>query len=372
MPLVEDLWWDGVRAVSGRSTVSAALAALGTSRFDEVLAVGKAASAMVLGARERLERICPTLVVTKPDHGVAALRDLLDVEIIEAGHPVPNERSLHAGNRLLERVQAAPKDARVLLLISGGASALAERLVPGMSLLELQRRTEELVASGLDIHAINEARRQWSLLKGGRLLRAFRGAELRVLAISDVEGDDLTVIGSGLGDCRGSIARSRGAVIASNADARRAVVASATRHALPVRYSEESLYGNVRAVATTLAQVIADGPSGLYIAGGETTVELPPDPGRGGRNQSLALALALELAHRDVDAEFVAAGTDGTDGPTHAAGGVISTRHFDAEQPAHTALAGADAGTYLANRGALFVTGPTDTNVMDLCVCLKR
>ena len=353
-------------AVRGAACVRTALAAQPFAA-DRVVAVGKAAAGMYQGASDCLTPNLPGLVVTK--HGHAAPLSDIDVAFVEASHPIPDAASLAAGERLLRMVRAAGAAERWLVLISGGASALAEVLKGGMTLAEWQARNQALIAGGADIHAINAARREWSLLKDGRWLANFSGAAVQVLAISDVSGDDINVIGSGLGAVhRLPAGRANCRIIASNAHARDAAAAAAAAAGEPVRCNEQTLDGELFAVARRVAAAVRSGPAGIYLFGGEPTVTLPPSPGEGGRNQSMALALARELS--DCAVELLAAGTDGTDGPTDAAGAWLHTTGHDAAR-LDAALANADAGTYLAARGERFVTGPTHTNVMDLLVCRR-
>ncbi len=140
---------------------------------------------------------------------------------------------------------------------------------------------------------------------------------------------------------------------------------SATR----VLSNEETLYGDVGSVAAQIGQTLADAGSGIHIFGGEPTVVLPPEPGRGGRNQDLSLRLSGEFAAHSIPSMAVVAGTDGTDGPTDDAGGWAQAMLWSVEAAA--AIAAADAGTFLEQSGALFTTGPTGTNVMDLVVAIS-
>lgn len=385
MSLLAELWWSGVHAAGGEQAVNRALASDTGRPFaaTEVLSVGKAAASMCMGALDLLPAKTQALVVTKSGHAGRLKEVHSQVELIESGHPIPDVQSLLAGQRLHERVRLCPKDAHLLVLISGGASALAERLPPGMSLIEWQRKTQALVASGATIQQINAQRSKHSLIKSGRLLKSFGGAQVRVLAISDVEGDSLAVIGSGLGDVSLVDSLTATEVVASNATARAAIVEAAARQGIVVQENSETLYEDVFAVAQKMAQVIRLGPPGLYLWGGEPTIELPEKPGRGGRNQSLALALARELSAAQsaaqegdgadaLSVEVLVAGTDGTDGPTSAAGGWLRSASDCSLAELTRALDAADAGSWLASRNELFVTGPTDTNVMDLALCLKR
>ncbi|MDH3450636.1 MAG: DUF4147 domain-containing protein, partial [Gammaproteobacteria bacterium] len=252
---------------------------------------------------------------------------------------------------------------------SGGASALAEALPDDMTLSDLRAMTDEMIATGKTIGQINARRKQASLIKDGKLVAAFNGAEIRVYAISDVEGDAIATIGSGLGDCHRAVATASTKIIASNRIAREQASGRAAELGLTVRLNEETLYGDVFELAPAVGERLRDAKPGVYVWGGEPTVMLPVSPGRGGRNQSLALALAEYIAGRD-DISILVAGTDGTDGPTSAAGGLVDGRTWSDPEAARMALAKADAGSYLKRHDSLFVTGPTNTNVMDLAIAI--
>jgi len=304
--------------------------------------------------------------VTKDGHGGTLPEG---VELIEAAHPVPDARSLAGGRALREAVEAIPEGSRLLLLVSGGASALAEDLVAGKTLDELAALNRTLLASGKDIVAMNAERRKVSRIKGGGLLGHFRGAGARVLAISDVPGDDLKVIGSGIGSAPVSPSFGFEAeIVASNEYARDAAAAVARARGLEVLANDEALHGDLTALAAKLGPRIRAMAQGVLIFGGEPTVVLPDSPGRGGRNQGLALALACEIAGCE-GLTVVVGGTDGSDGPTNAAGAVVDGGTWG--PGAEEALQAADSGTYLDSRDALLVTGPTGTNVMDLVIALR-
>jgi hydroxypyruvate reductase len=270
---------------------------------------------------------------------------------------------------LLEAMREQGPDSRLLLLVSGGASALVEALRAGHSLDELQSLTVEWLAGGLSISQINANRAERSRVKAGKLLREFRGSELRVYAISDVEGDDISIIGSGIGDTKLSSASSSVKIIASNAIARDAAARFATDAGYRVQINDESLYGNVSDVAAGIVQTLLKGEAGVYIWGGEPVVHLPDHPGIGGRNQSLALSVAMGIKGRH-GISVIAAGSDGVDGVSDAAGGIVDSATVDDTEDARHHLERANAGTWLATHGAAFVTGPTDTNVMDLVVAI--
>lgn len=358
------IWQAGVDAVGGYASVSAALSDDTTSP-DQIIAVGKAAGAMMRAALDHFRDV-PALVVTKDGHG----DDLPEtVRLIEASHPVPDERSLQAGRALRETVSQMPAKSRLLLLVSGGASSLAEDLTDGHDLNDLAALNRRLLAAGLDITAMNVERRKISCIKGGGLLSHFGGASVQVLAISDVPGDDLAVIGSGIGSAPtpcpfGFDAR----IVASNTHARRAAANAAKAMGIPVLAQEESLHDDLGALVARLTPIIRDMETGAYIFGGEPTVVLPDTPGRGGRNQALALSLAHVISGTN-DISIVAGGTDGSDGPTDAAGGIVDGRTWGVG--ASDALVRADSGSYLAEKCALLTTGPTGTNVMDLLIVLR-
>lgn len=360
-----EIWQAGTAAVDGYAATKAALVAR-PARPDHILAVGKAAGAM---ARAALE-ICgdvPTLVVTKDDHA----RGLpTHVEVIEASHPVPDARSLSGGRALRDAVTSMREGSELLLLVSGGASALAEDPVQGRTLDDIAALNRQMLAAGLDITAMNKRRRKLSRIKGGRLLEYFGGARVRVCAISDVPGDDIAVIGSGVGaalpERRFDYACE---IVASNATARRAAKEAASALGFEILGEEESLHDDLNTLAPYIGARLREMPPGALILGGEPTVVLPENPGKGGRNQALALELAREIEGVDGLA-VVVGGTDGSDGPTEAAGGIVDGATWEAS--AADALARADSGTWLAAKGAQLVTGPTGTNVMDLAIALKN
>ncbi|NRB01791.1 MAG: DUF4147 domain-containing protein [Rhodobacteraceae bacterium] len=359
--LLSTLWHAGVNAVKGDAAVKAALPL--PTPPTHIIAVGKAAAAMAAPAAAAYPD-APCLIVTKYDHAEGAPAD---ATVIEAAHPTPDAASLQAGQALLEAVAACGTQAHLLMLVSGGASALAEALPEGWDLAQLKAETQRLLASGADIHAMNTRRKEISRIKGGKLLAGFGGAQVTTLAISDVEGDALGVIGSGIGEMgEGSNAAFTAQIVASNAIARGAVAAAAD---LPIHTNEEALYANVTELAPAIAQKLRDMPPGLFVIGGEPTVLLPDAPGLGGRNMALGLMLARELAGVE-GLSVLVAGTDGTDGPTDAAGALITGATWDPS--GEDALNRADAYPWLKAHGALFTTGPTGTNVMDLLLAIKR
>ena len=370
---LETIWWAGVDRVGGYRCVQEALAGGAISTITHVAAVGKAASPMARAALDHFGADLPALVVTKHGHGDARRTRYPGLRLIEAGHPVPDEQSLEAGSALIDFVAGAGGEARLLLLVSGGASALAESLPGDMTLDDLQAMTQAMLAEGLDIHAINAKRKEISGIKGGKLLARFSGKSALVLAISDVEGDDISVIGSGIGMIPASrqAGKLQAEVIASNAIAREACEQAADSLDIETIVSSENLHDDVFGVAADLAVTVKAGAPGLYIFGGEPTVVLPEEPGEGGRNQALAVAFAREIAGAG-DISALVAGTDGSDGPTGSAGGFVTAQDWERFPGGAAALAAADSGSWLRKSGGLFITGPTGTNVMDLMLVLKR
>lgn len=366
---VKSLWWAGVHAVQGRGSVQACVLNNNIAKPDMIIAVGKAAEDMTLGAMDVFGTAIPTLIATKYDHTTGDWGKLPNVTIQEAAHPVPDQSSLKAGRLVLERLQNAPAGGHVLCLLSGGASAIAEHLNADVDLPALIALNETALAEGLSIGQINERRRSMSALKGGRALEKFMGGAVTVIGISDVEGDAFSVIGSGLFDAR-LCNNAQSFLAGSNAVARGAAVAQAHASGLNVVVDDETLYRDVTDAAHMISEQLLNGPKGVYIWGGEPTVVLPKNPGKGGRNQALALEVAQRIKGQD-GITCLVAGTDGTDGPTTAAGGIITGHTVSDFKSAQDALDRADSFTYLQDQKALFTTGPTGTNVMDLVVAIK-
>ncbi|GAB4345236.1 MAG: glycerate kinase [Gammaproteobacteria bacterium] len=392
-----------LRAVNGRTSVARALTASPWEHSGiHVVAVGKAAEAMALGAREAMDgRIRSGLVITKHGHAGSELSGDPRFTLLESDHPLPGPASFRAGAVLLRFLKEAPTDAALLFLLSGGASSLVEVPVKGLSPDDYRRVNEWLLGSGLDIHQINAVRKRLSAIKGGGLIRFLDGRDAQCLLISDVPGDDPASVGSGplilspvppLDDLDGApgwlreiLARcgkpaSGGEttvphrIVASNALARGAAREAAQSLGYAVMDHEALLTGETLETGRRCAQRVRDGAPGVYLWGGETTLRLPANPGRGGRNQSLALSAALELRGSE-GCLLLAAGTDGTDGPTEDAGALVdggTVQRGEAQGlEAEDCLDRADAGTFLAASGDLLRTGPTGTNVMDLVIGLK-
>ncbi len=377
--LLLDLYAAALHAVDGRRCVRAALAGEppAGARSVVVFAVGKAAARMALGAFDALgPRIARAFVVTKAGHVDAALRDDARVTVVESAHPVPDERSLAAGAQLFAETRSLAPGEWPLLLVSGGASSLVEVLREGVTLADLAAQTRGWLADGADIATINAARRALSQLKGGGWVAQLQGRAGLALFLSDVPGDDPAVIGSGLAaPAPGGHDVLRRRVIASIDDAVRAVQVAARAAGSSVRVGARRFAGDAEALGTAFATELATRAADVVVYGGESTVRLPRDPGRGGRNQHLALAAARVLRGAPGLA-LLAAGTDGTDGPTDDAGALVDggtwQRILDAGLDPGAALARADAGTALEAAGDLVHTGPTGTNVGDLVIGLSH
>jgi glycerate 2-kinase len=367
-----DMFRTGLAAVDGRRRVRAALA--GRSRKGPVsaFAVGKAAASMMQGAVDALGDSLVRGLVVAPDGAIPpALSAQPGMQALEAGHPRPDRRSLAAGEALLAFASATPAGTRVLLLVSGGASALLEVPAPGVGLAELAALYERSLAEGLDIEHLNRERVALSRVKGGRLAGLFPGAALEALMMSDVPRDDPAVLASGLLDAPGLAPQ----LVGSIGEALEAVARSAASRGLRTVLGTQRLAGNAEAAARRICHELAVGDADLHVHGGETVLRLPAQPGRGGRCQHLAVAAARAIAGH-ADLLVLAAGTDGRDGASEDAGAIVDggtvERAADAGLDAAAALASADTGRLLEATGDLLYTGPTGTNVGDIVLALRR
>lgn len=391
--------------------------------FDKiyVLGAGKAGGPMAAVLERWLgPRLSAGLVNVKYGHVVPLRR----IELNECGHPVPDDNGLRGAQRIAELAAQAGADDLVVCLISGGASALLPLPAPPITLEQKQQVTRLLLACGATIHEINTVRKHISAIKGGQLARLAYPAAVLTLALSDVIGDDLGVIGSGptvpdptryadalavldrygLRDrvpsavrqrleqgAAGAVAetpkpgdevfrRTQTLIVGSNRLAVAAAEAMARRLGFRTLVLSTMIEGETREVARVHAaiarEIAASGkpirPPACVISGGETTVTLR-GKGLGGRNQEFVLAAAIELAGLQKTV-VLSAGTDGTDGPTDAAGAVA-----DGATLARAERLGLDARRYLDQNdsyhffealGDLLKTGPTNTNVMDVRLVL--
>lgn len=387
--------------------------------FGAAFALGKAAAAMARGARAAgvLPPGVPRLLIRT--HSAPGLLDLAWTQRT-GGHPVPDRQSLAAGERLAGFLEELPEDQPLLVLVSGGGSACCELPAPGLTLDDLTGTYRALLAGGVPIGPVNAVRKHISALKGGGALRlAERAPRILALLLSDVPDDDPGTIASGLFAAdpttyAQALAAVAGLVVPERVR-RHLQGGHAGEHAETLKPGDPALgkveslvVGSVANAVDTVAQEIeragfqvSRGPlageaaeaarmliskgralgqpahaSGVaLVLGGETTVTLGRQPGKGGRNQELALAAAREIAGRP-DELVLTLATDGEDGPTQTAGAVVDGGTWEAVAGAgidpHTALDRHDSATALAAvHGALLETGPTGTNVGDLAVYLR-
>jgi glycerate 2-kinase len=392
-------------------------------RIDNLFLIGAGkASAAMAAAMELLlgDRIAGGRICVKYGHGAP----LTHCQLFEAGHPVPDASGVRAAEATLYLVSQAGQRDLIIGLISGGGSALLPLPQPGLNLADKQETTRLLLACGASIHEVNAIRKHLSAIKGGRLAQAAAPARIISLLLSDVVGDDLDVIASGptvpdrstftdcrkilerydltgkipasvseliAGGMRGDLAETPGAddpafkrvaniVVGSNRDA----LAAAQEKAAALGYRPlvltSRLEGEAREVARFLVQILTEvhhsgqpmAPPGCLLSAGETTVTLRGS-GKGGRNTEMALAAAIHLDGA-TECILLSGGTDGSDGPTDAAGAIVDgqsvRRAAEMALDAATALANNDSYSVLAATGDLLITGPTRTNVMDLQIGL--
>ena len=366
-----------------------------------LVAAGKAAWQMAHAAVEALGRVDGGVVVTKYEH---VRGKILGVNCYEAGHPVPDENSFAATEKALELVQGLTAEDTVLFLLSGGGSALFEKpLLPG---IELQDITGQLLASGADIVEMNTIRKRLSGVKGGRFAQACAPAQVFSIVLSDILGDPLDMIASGpavpdTSTCAQALAIAEKYHLKLSGQAK-ALLAQETPKMLdnvttritgsvrelctaaaaacrelgyePVLLTDQ-LCCEAREAGSFLGSIVrthtGQGKKLAYIAGGETVVHLT-GKGLGGRNQELALAAAPALA--GLDAAVFSVGSDGTDGPTDAAGGYVDGDTLSALTAkgwnVFDTLQNNDAYHALKAVDGLIITGATGTNVNDAAVAL--
>ena len=370
-------------AVDGRRAVHQELTRRPLHGQWHLVAVGKAAAAMAQGAVDALRsQLAGGVIVVPVDHVPSGFDPAAHGLVVRYGsHPMPDGASLAAGAAVADFVTGLAADAQVLFLVSGGASSLVEWLVPGASLGDLQTLNRWALQSGAPIAQVNATRRQISRLKGGGLARIAQGRRTQALMISDVPGDDPRVIGSGLlhafPDASADVPEVPVRIVASLRSACLAAAAAARAQGLSSRVVRARFEGDAAELGVRFVASLARQPAGLVqVRGGESTVRLPAQPGRGGRNQHLALAAALELERRRLlGASLLAAGTDGIDGASSDAGALVDAetcqRGRDGDCDPDVSLARADSGTFLEAAGDLLHTGPTLTNVGDLVLGLR-
>ncbi len=386
-----------------------------------LIGAGKASAAMALALEKLLgDRIDAGLIITKYGHGVP----LRFSRLMEAGHPVPDENGCRATDALLDLVGRAGPDDLIVCLISGGGSALTPAPAEGIPLADKQETTRLLLASGATIHEINTLRKHLSRIKGGKLCAAANGARITSLILSDVIGDDLDSIASGMtapdpstfADClviltaynlqdripkvirdhfeNGASGRLQETpkpgdalfskvsnhIIGSISDALAAAEKKAASLGFEPMVLTSTLHGEARETAKALCSIAREIktfarpviPPACLLSGGETTVTVK-GRGRGGRNTEFALSAAIELSGTN-DTLLLSAGTDGSDGPTDAAGafacGSTLVRAEGLGLTTGRYLKENDSYNYFRLLGDLLRTGPTHTNVMDLQILL--
>jgi hydroxypyruvate reductase len=363
-----------------------------------LVAIGKAACGMYTGAKAALaSHLHETLVITAPAYSQSLAAS---VPITLGAHPVPDQSSLDAGQTLCDFVQQLPSERHLLLFISGGASAMVELLQPELQLSDLQRANHWLLSSGFAIGQMNVVRKGLSRIKGGGLLDFLPPLQATGMLLSDVPGDTLADIGSGLLVNEPHLAEKLALlplpdwlramlaapvtpqrtpvpvqIIASNTHAMNAIAASLARDDLPL-FVHDQISGDALEQAQQIGRFLLHAEAGYHLWGGETTVRLPPAAGKGGRNQHVALGIALELAGTDNQIMVLSAATDGIDGNSPDAGALVDQTTIARGQQlgldAMAALTTANSNAYFAALGDLVHTGPTGTNVMDVVIACKQ
>jgi glycerate 2-kinase len=405
-----------LKAADPAAAVARHLERRNLSRFHHiyVIGAGKAGASMAKAAERILgKRITAGLINVKYGH----LAKLRRIELNESGHPVPDAHGVDGAARIAGLALGAQKDDLVVCLISGGASALLPLPASGITLDEKQAVTRLLLACGATIHEMNAVRKHISRIKGGQLARLAWPATVESLLLSDVIGDDLDVIGSGptapdsstfaraagifekyrisgrvppavrdriAAGMRGEIpetpkpddrifSRVRNVVVGSN----RLALDAAARRAKELGYRPlvlaSGVEGETREIARMHAAIARERPirpPACIITGGETTVTLRGD-GLGGRNQEFVLAAAIDIAGLPGTVIF-SAGTDGTDGPTEAAGAIADGDTLRRNPDARAFLERNDSYRYFQSLDDLVITGPTHTNVMDVRLILME
>lgn len=412
LPETMDLRGDAHRIINSAiaaalpgEAVRAALKNLDLGDRITLVAVGKAAWEMAAAAQAALAgRVRQGIVITKYEHSRGEIPGL---QIFEAGHPVPDENSFRATQAAIDLCQPLGEGDCVLFLLSGGGSALFEK--PLVSPEELQDVTRQLLACGADICQMNTLRKRLSAVKGGRFAQICAPAKVHAVILSDVLGDSVDAIASGpavpdpstsaqaleivekyqlrLSDGARQLLRVETPKALENVEARvigsvRQLCSSAAECARELGYRTQVLATGLCCTArdagsflASIAQQYAHSQESLaFICGGETVVRLT-GAGLGGRNQELALAAAGGIAGMKDTAVF-SVGSDGTDGPTDAAGGYVDQDTFarlrDMDVRIDRVLEENDSYHALKKCGGLIVTGATGTNVNDLSVLLIR
>jgi hydroxypyruvate reductase len=400
---IKEIFLAGVDRVLGYNAVIKYLEGNPISGNLNLVSIGKAGSSMALAALDHPDvKINSGLVITKRDHLEEGLKKYSNVKCLESDHPTPSLTSLECGNELINFINSKTEKDEFLFLISGGGSSLVELMVDGFSLDELMILTDALLSRGYNINDINAIRKHFSQIKGGKLASFIKNRKTTVLAISDVPFDDPKIIASGplsYDDLKINLDSNEDDivdklksvkpiscpdankfsnidthVIAKLDDAKLACKVHGKKLNYDTYFHENFIEGDVNDLADYFSEFLDNCEKGLHIWGGESSVQLPENPGRGGRNQQLALLMADKIKNKDII--FLSAGTDGTDGPTNDAGGLVdgntiiigTSNNLDHK----TYIKNADSGNYLEKSDSLVTTGPTGTNVMDLILAIKK
>lgn len=408
------LYGQAVQAVAARAALPKHIPPAPRGRVL-VIAIGKAAAEMMHVAIEHIRAPMTGLVVTRHGHLIDGRSLPPNIEAIEAGHPIPDEASVRAAHRALELALALQAQDQLLVLLSGGGSALCAAPAAGVTLADKQATTRALLASGATIAEINCVRKHLSRIKGGRLALAASPAKVITLIISDVPGDDPSFVASGptvadrttLEQARSIVAEHRieapdavraaldnranespaadspglagceTIIVARARDALDAASRLASQMNFAVTDPGDDLQGEARDLGAQHAALAlhsrADGKARAIISGGETTVTVKNARGRGGRNLEYLLGLAIALDGAG-DICALACDTDGVDGTEDAAGAMVlpdtleRARRLGLDPHAH--LRDNNSYVFFQQLGDLVVTGPTRTNVNDFRVIL--
>ena len=352
-----------------------------------VAAAGKAAASMALAVEQKFSGPVDGIAVTRYRHGLPTKR----IRVVEAGHPVPDEAGENAAKEILAEVKELGRDDLLLALLSGGGSSLLSLPAAGISMSELKALTGRLLKSGAEIREMNTVRKHLSAIQGGRLAAACR-APVVALIISDVVGDDPTHIASGpcapdpstIADAKAVLAKygidfpkpfsetpKPGDAVFSKvknhviATAYRSLEAAAEvfqRGGIRAQILGDSITGEAREVGREMAQLAkrTKGPAAL-ISGGECTVTIEGEGGRGGRCCEFLLSLGIETG----GIWAIAADTDGIDGTEDNAGAILTPESMKKGDDGRAHLARHDSYGFFSALGDLVVTGPTRTNVND-------
>jgi|Deesub1362A_J573_1020465.scaffolds.fasta_scaffold00271_28 glycerate-2-kinase len=428
------IFHEAIKAVNPSLLVERHLRELDPGKFKRRLLIGfgKSSVQMAYPVYEYFDKgmITEGIVITKYGHSAVQQNDrsaeplhyrTIALKIYEAGHPVPDENGMEATNEVLRLVSTAAEDTMVISLISGGGSALLVSPCNGITLAEKQEVTDLLLKAGADINEINAVRKHISKVKGGRLAEIAHPAEVVSLILSDVIGDRLDVIASGPtapdpttyaealdvidkyglskriprdvmdvlkkgregkisetpDDSSPVFRKVRNVIIGNNRLALEAARECAERRGYIAEIIGSTITGEARDAGRWLADKAREFKGSMphrprrplcLISGGETTVTVRGS-GRGGRNTELALSFAIEVDGIE-GITLLSAGTDGTDGPTDAAGAVVNgdtvRRAIGKGLDPRNYLNNNDSYTFFEKTGELLITGPTGTNVMDM------